>query len=80
MVFKTRLRGYKTFLCSTQLSMEFQLLIKGQMLKYKDFSCFKTLRCCFYPANKCENANDCKHFNIYEQDKFHAPLSMKKVL
>ena len=33
------------------------------------------LRCCKYPANKCENANNCWHFNIYEQDKCHAQLS-----
>ena len=29
-----------------------------------------------YPANKCYNANNCWHSNIYEQNKFHAQLSM----
>ena len=32
-------RGYETFLCSTQLGMEFQLLTKTKMLKNKDV-CF----------------------------------------
>ena len=59
-------RGYKTFSCSTQLSTKFQLLIKTKI----DVSCFKSLRCCNYHANKC-----CWHFNIYEQDKFRAQLS-----
>ena len=27
------------------------------------------------PANKYENANNCWHFNIYYQKKFHAQLS-----
>ena len=29
----------------------------------------------FFPAHKCENANNCWHCNIYEQEKFHAQLS-----
>ena len=35
-------------------------------MKNKYISCFKTLRCCIHPAYNCW------HFNIYEQDKFHA--------
>ena len=27
-----------------------------------------------YPVLKCLNANNCWHFNIYEQDKFRAQL------
>ena len=23
-----------------------------------------------YPAHKCQNANNCWHFNIYQQDKY----------
>ena len=30
----------KLFSCSTQLSTNFQLLIKGKMVKNKEFSCF----------------------------------------
>ena len=63
----------KLFSCSTQLSMEFQMLIKSKLLKNKDFSCFQMLRCCIYHAHKYQN--DCWHFNIYEHDKFHAQLS-----
>ena len=51
---KLRPRGYKNlFLCSTQLSTKFQLLIKIKLLTNKEVSCFKSLRCCIYPANNC---------------------------
>ena len=60
--------GYKAFSISTQLSMKFQLLIKPQMVKNKDISCYKTLKC-IYPAINV------KMPNIYKQDKFHALLS-----
>ena len=43
----------KLFSCSNQLSMKLQLLLKTKMLKVKSFTCFKTLRCCIYPAYKC---------------------------
>ena len=49
---------------------EIQLHIKSKMLKNKDVSCFQSLRCCIYHANKCSNANN--------DDKFHVQLSMKK--
>ena len=42
----------KLFLCSTQLSMELQILIKSKMLKNKDVSCLQMLRCCIYHAHK----------------------------
>ena len=58
------------FSCLTQLRMKFQMLIKLKMVKNKDFSCFQTLRCCIYHANKCKNTNNCWHFNIYENSKF----------
>ena len=60
---------------STQLSMKFQLLIKTKIPANKEVLCFKSLRCCIYHANKCLNANNCWHFDIYEQDKFRAQLS-----
>ena len=43
----------KLFLCSTQLSMKFQLLIKTKIPTNEEVSCFKSLRCCVYPADKC---------------------------
>ena len=51
-----------------------------KILTNEEVSCFKSLICCFYHANKCSNDNKCWHFNIYEQDKFRAQLKGKKVL
>ena len=42
----------KLFSCSTQLSTKFQLLIKTKIPTNKEVSCFKSLRCCIYHANK----------------------------
>ena len=53
----------KLFSCSTQLSMKFQQVMKTEMLKNKDFSCFETPRCCIYHAR-------------YEHDKFRSQLSL----
>ena len=36
-----------------QLSIKFQLHIKGKMVKNENYSCFETLRHCIYPANEC---------------------------
>ena len=36
------------YLCSTQLSIKFQLLIKTKIPKNEGVSCFKSLRCCIY--------------------------------
>ena len=43
----------KLYSCSTQLSSKFQLLINTKILTNKEVSCFKSLRCCIYHANKC---------------------------
>ena len=40
----------KLLLCSTQLIMKIQLLIKTKMLTIKYFFCFQTLRCSIYHA------------------------------
>ena len=58
----------KLFSCSTQLSSKFQLLIKTKIPTNEEVSCFKSLRCFIYHANKCQNANNFWHFIIYEQD------------
>ena len=50
----------KLFSCSTQLSTKFQLLIKTKT-PTNEVSCFISLRCCIYHANKCLNANNCWH-------------------
>ena len=44
---------------------------KTKMLKNED-SCFQTIKCCIYHANKCLNVNK---VNIFEHDIFHAQLS-----
>ena len=55
--------------------MKFQLLLKTKILKIKIFPMLNILRQCIYPAYKCQNANNCWNFNIYEQEKFYARLS-----
>ena len=65
----------KLFSCSTQMSTKFQLLIKIKILINEEVPCCKSLKCCIYHDNKCLNANNCWHFNIYEQYKFCAQLS-----
>ena len=48
--------GIKLFSCSTQRSTKFQP-INTKIPTNKEVSNFKSLRCCIYHANKCENAN-----------------------
>ena len=42
----------KLFLCSTQLSTKFQLLVKTEIQANKYFPCLKSLICCIYHAYK----------------------------
>ena len=49
--------------------MEFQLLIKGKMVKN---TVFLDLKLSFILVI---NVKNCWHFNIYEQGEFHAQLS-----
>ena len=42
----------------------------------KKFLALSISDCCIYHANKCLNANNCWHFNIYKQYKFRAQLSL----
>ena len=51
------------------LRLTLKALAKTKISTNKEFSCFKSLRCCINHANKCLNANNC------EQDKFRAQLS-----
>ena len=62
------------FSCSTQLSMKCQLLIKSKMLKNKDFSCLKHSDVVFILLINIKMPTNW-HFNIYEQNEFHAQLS-----
>ena len=68
-------RVYKTFSCSTPLSMEFHMLIESKMLKNIRLFLLSDAQICIHHAHKYLNANNCCHFNIYEHDTFHAQLS-----
>ena len=68
-------RGYKTCFMLNSTEHEISTAHKSKIPANKEVSCFKSLRCCIYHANKCLNANNCWHFDIYEQDKFRAQLS-----
>ena len=65
----------KHFSCSTQLSMKFELLINITITKFNDILRLKPSNSINYAANECKIANNFWHFNIYEQDKFHAHQS-----
>ena len=67
-----RPRGYKTFFMLNSTEHGISTAYKTKMLKNNDLSRFQALRCCIYHDNKCYNANNRWHFNIYEQDKFCA--------
>ena len=43
----------KLFSCLAQLKKKFQLLIKTKIETNEELSCFKSVRCCIYNANKC---------------------------
>ena len=45
--------GPRVIECSTKLNIRFQLLRNTKILTDKDFSCFKTVKCCIYPGYKC---------------------------
>ena len=68
--YESRPVGYKSFSCLTHLSMKFLLLIKSKIVKNKDCSCFKTLRCCICYDSKCSNDNNCLHFNFMNRINF----------
>ena len=43
------------------------MFIKTKIMKVnKDVSCYQNHRRCIYHANKCQNANNCWHCNIYK--------------
>ena len=71
MAFFTRPEGYKKIMLNST-EHEISTAHKIKIPTNEEVSSFKSLRCCIYPANKFKNANNCWHFNIYVQDKFHA--------
>ena len=67
---KTAPKVIKLFSSSAQLSMKFQLLINVEVVKISGKFRFKTRKLVLH-----QFANNCWHFNIYEQDKFYSQLS-----
>ena len=77
---KTRPRGNKNFfIAQLQLSMKFQLQIKTKMLsKINNVLALKPSNVVFILLKHVKMptiVNNCWHFNIYKQDKFHAQIS-----
>ena len=69
---QSRPRGYKTFFMLNSTENEISTAHKNlKILTNVEDSCYKSLRCCIYHADKCY---------IYEQDKFCDQLSMENVL
>ena len=55
--------------------MKFKLLIIIEIAINNGILRLKSTKPVIYPANKCSMPTICWHFNIYEQNKFHAQLS-----
>ena len=72
---KTWPQGCKTFYMLN--STEHEILNAHHYKNIKKFGFFKAQISpnAIFPAHVCYNANNCWHFNIYEQEKFHAQLS-----
>ena len=58
-------QGYKTFSCSTKLSMKFFMLINLKLLTMPNFLLLLIAEHENFSANKYENANNSWHFHIY---------------
>ena len=62
----------KTFIsCSNLLSMKFNLLTRPIKIP------LKTLISNIFPAHNFKNIDSCWHYNIYEQDQFHATCKLR---
>ena len=70
-----RPRGYKTFLCSTQLSTKFNLLINVKMPTIVGIFTFISMINTTSERLKARNFFICWYFSFYEQLKFHAQMS-----
>ena len=68
-------RGYKTFLCSTQLSTKFTMLIKVKMPTIVGILTFISMINTISERLKARNFSICRYFSFYEQLIFHAQLS-----
>ena len=79
LIIVSSLEVIKLFSCSSQLSTKFILLINVKMptIVGLTFICMINTTCKEF---KARNFFICCYFSFYEQLKFHAQLSMKKVL
>ena len=67
--------GYKTFSCSTQLSMKFIMLINVIMSTFAGTLIFISMNDTVSESLKAREAFIFQHFNFFEQLKFHAQVS-----
>ena len=70
-----RPRGYKTCVCSTQLSTKFILLINVKMPTIVGILTFISMTNTISKRLKARNFFSCQYFSFYEQLKFRAQLS-----
>ena len=75
LVQRTRPWGYNPFLCSTQLSMKFILLINVQMPTIVDILTLISKINITNEILRARNFFICRYFSFYERLKFHAQLS-----
>ena len=54
------------YCCLSDFTVQMERL---PFLTHKTFFMLNSAELDIYPAHKCENANNCWHFHIYEQDK-----------
>ena len=67
-------RGYKRFTCSTQLSMTFIMLINVKMTTIVGILTFISMKNTT-SENSETKKNIFRHFSLYKEFEFHAPLS-----
>ena len=73
-------RGYKTFFHAPQLSTKFILLINVKLPTIVGILTFISMINATSERLKARHLFICRYFSFYEQLKFRAQLSMKKVL
>ena len=64
----------KPFTCLTQLSVQFQILVKTKMLKNGECSCFEALRCLFCMLINIE-MRSYLNFNIHDHVQLNTQLN-----
>ena len=75
-------RDYKTFFVLNSAEHEISNAHKYKSIKKFNIPQTQINLECFFPAHKCQNANNCWHFNINEQEQisYSVELSMKRFI